>query len=209
MGTLEERLEALPDTIRPHRRKVLESLPRNGVGAEIGVWQGDFSEGICDIAEPTKLYLIDAWKSFDDPERMHALYHGVGDRKMDETYQGVADRFKDRIASGQVDLIRGMSADAIPPIPDQSLDFAYIDADHSYEGVSLDLSLIWPKIKFGGQIVLDDYRLGKWWKDGVIRAVNEFLGQHPSEIRILYIRRTQICLKRRRSAATPKRPQAR
>ena len=201
MPSLEEKLAALPSTIRPHRQRVLQNLPKGGVGAEIGVWKGDFSEGILSIAEPTRLYLIDAWTSFDDDAHMHALYHGVGARKMDEIYNGVADRFGSEIASGQVELVRGLSADAIPPIPDQSLDFAYIDADHSYEGVSNDLRLIWPKVKYGGQIVLDDYRLGKWWKDGVIRAVNEFLGQYPSEIRILYVRRTQICLKRRRKRA--------
>ncbi|MGB0411069.1 MAG: class I SAM-dependent methyltransferase [Pikeienuella sp.] len=176
----------------------MANLPRDGVGAEIGVWKGDFSEGICAIANPRKLYLIDAWESFEDDAHISALYHGVGERKMNEIYQGVADRFADRIERGQIELIRAMSEQAIPMIPDGALDFVYIDADHSYEGVTRDLALIWPKMKFGGQIVLDDYRLGKWWKDGVIRAVNEFLGAHASEVRILYVMRTQICLKKRR-----------
>ena len=201
MKSLEDRLAALPDTIKPHRQTVLQRLPTKAVGAEIGVWQGDFSEGILSIAEPTKLYLIDAWRSFEDDAHKDALYHGIGHRKMDEIYQGVANRFGAEIASGQVELVRAMSEVAIPPIPDQSLDFAYIDADHSYEGVSGDLALIWPKIKDGGQIVLDDYRLGRWWRDGVIRAVNEFLGAHPAELRIHYLRRTQICLKCNRRGA--------
>lgn len=196
MGTLEQVLAALPKTIMPHRKRALQLLPKNAVGAELGVWLGDFADGICQVATPRKLYLIDAWKSFEDDAHSSAIYHGVGEQKMDEIFAGVTAKFADRVASGQVELIRAMSDVAVPRIPDASLDFVYIDADHSYEGVSGDLARIWPKIKPGGQIVLDDYRLGKWWKDGVIRAVNEFLGQHPTEVRIRYVVRTQICLKR-------------
>jgi predicted O-methyltransferase YrrM len=49
-----------------------------------------------------------------------------------------------------------------------SIDFLFIDADHSYEGVKLDISLWEPKVVEGGVISGHDY---DW--EGVARAVNE------------------------------------
>lgn len=47
-------------------------------------------------------------------------------------------------------------------IPDGSLDFAYIDGDHTLRGITLDLSLILPKIKEGGFIGGDDFTCTPW-----------------------------------------------
>jgi len=33
-------------------------------------------------------------------------------------------------------------------------------------------------VRPGGLIAGDDYRLDGWWQDGVVRAVNEFVGRH-------------------------------
>ena len=42
-----------------------------------------------------------------------------------------------------------------------------------------DLESYLPKVKPGGFITGDDYGNPGWWQDGVTRAVNEFIGQHP------------------------------
>lgn len=41
------------------RRWILHMVPKGGVGAEIGVFRGHFSDQICRIVQPSKLYLID------------------------------------------------------------------------------------------------------------------------------------------------------
>lgn len=51
---------------------------------------------------------------------------------------------------------------------DRSIDFLFIDADHTYEGVREDIMLWLPKVKDGGVISGHDY---DW--TGVERAVNE------------------------------------
>lgn len=51
---------------------------------------------------------------------------------------------------------------------DNSIDFLFIDAEHTYEGVSADIDLWLPKVREGGVIAGHDY---DW--DGVRKAVNE------------------------------------
>ena len=69
-------------------------------------------------------------------------------------------------------------------IPDNTLDFCYIDADHSYDSVKNDLDIWLPKIKINGIICGHDYiedglhydqNDGKLIGDfGVQKAVKEF-----------------------------------
>ena len=47
-----------------------------------------------------------------------------------------------------------------------------------------------------GIMAFDDYHRRGWWGDGVIRAVNEFLGQHPRELRIRAIAGAQIAIEK-------------
>jgi len=65
------------------------------------------------------------------------------------------------------------SAQAAGDIADASLDFVYIDADHSFESVTEDIQLWLPKLKPGSFIGGHDYRETD---PGVVRAVDEVLG---------------------------------
>ena len=44
------------------RRSLMASLPPGGVGAEIGVAEGAFSQTLLEVCRPSKLYLIDSWQ---------------------------------------------------------------------------------------------------------------------------------------------------
>jgi predicted O-methyltransferase YrrM len=55
---------------------------------------------------------------------------------------------------------------------DESLDAVFIDADHSYEAVKMDIQNWMPKVRRGGILAGHDYN-SAW--PGVIRAVNEIL----------------------------------
>ena len=54
-------------------------------------------------------------------------------------------------------ILRGRTTEVIDKIPDNSLDFAYIDGDHTLKGITLDLIRILPKMKLGSFIGLDDF----------------------------------------------------
>src|SRR5690606_11229810 len=60
-------------------------------------------------------------------------------------------------ASGAALKVKARSVAAAKHVPDGSLDFVYIDADHSYAGVRADIAAWRPKIRAGGIIAGHDY----------------------------------------------------
>lgn len=170
--------------MRNPRQQLLNLLPENAVGMEIGVWKGEFSQQIINAASPRVLHLVDPWVVSDDPDRDNAWYgqNKVSQADMDEIYQSVVKRFGDR---NEVKIHRKPSTQALLDFENGSLDYVYIDGDHSYEGVRTDLNGCFPKIRAGGLICGDDYVLGRWWKDGVVRALHEFIASHQVIIKRL------------------------
>jgi cephalosporin hydroxylase len=79
--------------------------------------------------------------------------------------------------------MRMLSHEAAALVPDGSLDFVYIDAEHTYEGCLADLRLWSPKVRRGGIVSGDDYRFvnpkrpRRWSPSfaGVDKAVEEFV----------------------------------
>jgi predicted O-methyltransferase YrrM len=69
--------------------------------------------------------------------------------------------------------IRKSSVEAITDFKNESLDWVYIDADHSYKSVLNDLIIWRSKVRQGGIISGHDYVNA--FNYGVIQAVNEFI----------------------------------
>ncbi len=67
-------------------------------------------------------------------------------------------------------LFGGDSFDRARDFEDNSIDFCFIDANHTYEYVSRDIAAYLPKMKKGGVIAGHDYNMSH---PGVIQAVNE------------------------------------
>lgn len=166
------------------RSELIELLPTTSAGAEIGVHRGDFSRVLLDRLEPKRLHLVDPWRYFPSSEYEDSWYGGKaggGERNMDRRFHGVERRFRKEIAAGVVVMHRDLSWDAAEQIEDGSLDWAYIDGDHSYDAVKRDLAAYLPKITDGGLLTGDDYFQGGWWGDGVKRAVDELIAQGSVE----------------------------
>jgi len=174
------------------RRQILQRIPEGGVCVEIGVWRGDFTSMLLNRLKPKKLTLIDPWKNFD--ARVDAFDGQTKDAEFEAIYQSVCDKFATQIDSGQIEIARELSGDALAKMAPNSLDFAYLDGDHAFAGVKADLEAVFPLMKEGGIIMLDDYHSRGWWGDDVIRAVHEFIGAHPAEIRIFMMRGAQLAL---------------
>lgn len=195
MSALGHLLASMVRPIREYQHKksrdfVLRRFPKNSVGAEIGVWKGDFSQEILGIVKPRKLHLIDPWVYQDSPEFSRALYGGIrgeSQQRMDAVYRSVVDRFGWHITHEIVDINRGKSKDILAQFPDEYFDWVYVDGDHRYEAVLLDLELAYRKLKSNALVAGDDYaNVNAWWKDGVPKAVDEVIRRglyKPIEIR--------------------------
>jgi hypothetical protein len=156
------------------REWLLKRLPKRAVCAEIGVYEGRFSELILSITRPKKLHLIDPWKYEADPAYERSFYgksKGHSQARMDGMYESVVKCFK----SKRVEIHRDASAACSSRFPDNYFDWIYIDGNHLYEFVKQDLESYFPKIKSGGIVAGDDYGRdpNRWDKDGVKRAVDE------------------------------------
>lgn len=86
---------------------------------------------------------------------------------------GYAAAFTEKMAKYGLtaELFEVNSVDA-PKLIDESLAFCFIDADHSYRGISIDV-LAWPdKIMPGGVICYHDY--GVWKPNVAVKALVDF-----------------------------------
>ena len=144
-----------------------------GVGAEIGVEQGVYSEVICQYA--TKLYAIDAWQSYDD----------YRDHKRQSKLDRFFRRTVNRLAPYNVEIIRKFSRDAVKDFKDESLDFVYIDANHGYAYVYEDIHEWTKKVKKGGIVAGHDYVPNSDRPQyEVARAVNDYCAMHRKKIKL-------------------------
>jgi len=176
------------------RRAILSSLPKGGVCIEVGVWRGEFTRMILNQLVPEKLYLVDPWKNFDD--RSAAFDGATKDQEFEAIYSSVCDKYAPEIERGQVEVKRDLSSKVLGKMKAISVDFIYLDGDHSYEGVKADLKHSFRVLKVGGIVMLDDYHRRGWWGDGVVRAANEFLGEYPTELRIRVMKGAQLAIEK-------------
>lgn len=128
--------------------------------AEVGVWKGDFSADLLKASSHLEIYyMIDPWAHLPDWNKPF----NVGPGAFDEIYREMDS--KTAFAADKRIILRGRTKEVAGDIPDQSLDFAYIDGDHTLRGITIDLIKMWPKIKRGGFIGGDDFTTTPWQHD--------------------------------------------
>jgi hypothetical protein len=137
---------------------------------EVGVARGDYMENI--IVYASDLIAIDLWR--DD---MVFLDNGVW---VTWTGQQCYEAFKNKF-SNLVDIRRGNSVQELNKLPDKSVDWVYIDANHTFEAVLADLEAALPKTRHW--ICGHDYCEIEGF--GPIRAVERFCERHNLEITYL------------------------
>ena len=172
-------------------------LVREGtVGAEIGVWMANTSINFAK-KNPAELHLVDSWSIEPYKESTeHGSYEGYLQRysnicggnteeqfqaKYDQVYNGVVKRFKDM---DNVHIHRMPSDEWFEKQESDSLDWVYVDGDHSYEGCLRDLENSLRVVKSGGLILGDDYKwpFQKHGKEGVTAAVDEFVKKNNLKV---------------------------
>lgn len=156
------------------REMICACVPKGGVYAEIGVFEGEFSTFLLDSLNPSKLYMIDlfmggGWSGDQDGNNAKGLDLNASFIALNQRYLG----------DDRVEIQRGDSKDLLADLPDNTLDMIYIDGDHEYAGCKSDLELAFRKCKSGGWICGHDYEMNMEkartkYVFGVKRAVDEF-----------------------------------
>ena len=144
---------------------------QNGIFAEVGTWEGDFSYDLLKYTTCQKLFCVDPYKHFTDgeyPDGMNLLTQ----KEFDAKFFTVNQRFRD--FGSRVDFVRKESVEASSHFPDNFFDFVYIDGNHDYTYVKKDIEAWWPKVKVGGWLCGDDvysHNLEEHNKDGNVLRV--------------------------------------
>jgi len=126
-------------------------------GVELGVFKGLNAERMLDTLNIKKLHLVDIWIT---PECLKHQYN------LEQFYLDVCEKFKNH---SNVVIHRQDTLEVAKEFSDKSLDFVYVDADHTYLGCKCDILAWYPKIKKGGIICGHDY----YCCEGVNKAVND------------------------------------
>jgi predicted O-methyltransferase YrrM len=90
-----------------------------------------------------------------------------------EIEQSFLTNTSDLITQGRVRLLKSTSADAVSSFSDSSLDFVFIDGEHSYPNVFADIINWSPKVRPGGILAGHDYGV----HPGVAKAVEDGFGR--------------------------------
>jgi hypothetical protein len=125
--------------------------------AEIGVYRGQFAQKLLDGAPAiARYYLIDPWRHLDDWNKPA--------NKSDDVFEGFYREAMERTSEHEAKrvVLRGTTTEVIDQIPDGSLDFAYVDGDHTLRGITIDLISVFPKVREGGWIGGDDFSPSIW-----------------------------------------------
>lgn len=125
--------------------------------AEFGVYRGEFAAhvlGNCPAVET--YYMIDPWRHLDDWNKPANTQDDTFERFLEETLDITRAHEQQRV------ILRGRTTEVIDRIPDGSLDFAYVDGDHTLRGITVDLTRVYPKVRDGGWIGGDDFSPSIW-----------------------------------------------
>ncbi len=136
-------------------------------GAELGVKGGRFSANILQAHENLHLFAVDLWGLPCDIQSIPPGPEVVYDENL-----AFMKEFESRIEpyASRVTPMQMPTTFAAPLIEDESLDFIFIDANHTYDGVAVDIDDWVPKVRPGGWITGHDYS-NKF--PGVVQAVLE------------------------------------
>jgi hypothetical protein len=124
---------------------------------EVGVYEGEFAAAMLAGCPSIRSYtMLDPWRHLDNWNKPF--------NRSDEALNSVMERALDvtAFASDRRHVLRGTTLEVIDEIPDGSLDFAYIDGDHTLRGILIDLIRVFPKLREGGWLAGDDFAANIW-----------------------------------------------
>lgn len=159
---------------------VLNRIPENTIGVELGVWKGASSEKF--IKKCKFLHLVDSWAvepyknndengKFEDYLKKYSKI--VGSENVEDFqkfYDNIYESVKNKFENKPIKIHRKSTTEFFKTF-NEMVDWVYIDAAHDHNGCYADLCNSLKIVKKGGNIFGDDYPN----KPGVKSAVDKFV----------------------------------
>ena len=171
------------ETLQKRQFVVKKYMPSGSVGAEIGVFRGVFSQYILEIAQPSKLFMVDGWEMlFGETFGWGKDYTCNGTLPTLVAKQEAIDRTAE--FAERREIITSLSLDFFNST-ELHFDWIYLDATHTYEAVFSELvaihknGLLYPN----GHIIGDDFTADLSKEEyGICSAVNQFCRDYGYEV---------------------------
>lgn len=136
-------------------------------GAEIGVAEGHYSLVLCQTIPNLELNCVDLWDTYYR-DKTKLKDRAMQDWALEQAHEKL-DKYNPR-------FIRAASMDAVKEFKDNSLDFVYIDGDHSFDFIMQDLIEWSKKVKPGG--IVSGHDAYRFRGAGVVDAVSTYTHCH-------------------------------
>lgn len=171
---------------------ILSRLPMGRIaGAEVGVWQGKCAVQLLAARPKLTLLMVDRWCPPTPSDSYAASGAAMAAYPLSKYQEAlhIAHQKCDPYAPRAMFVVAD-SVEAAQKVADGSLDFVFVDGDHSYDGVLRDLLAWWPKVCATGWIGGHDF--SHPLQGQVEEAVNEFFPTAEIELdanRTWFVRR--------------------
>jgi len=151
---------------------------RNGTVVEIGLFYGRSSAVMMPIAlrNGNQYFAIDNfYGGIDETTPASKIQRSEGEKVKTKFMANMRDIGINR---SDYALYKSNSIEASVYLPDESVDFCFIDGDHAYESVKKDIEIWWKKIKKNGIMGGHDFQ-----NNEVGRAVIEFAASNSLDVK--------------------------
>ena len=158
------------------RQDFLQNLPKHSIGAEIGVFKGEFSRHILEIVQPLKLYLMDGWLETNGEYFSWATDdNNLGPLKTKDAFEQAKKTVEIFDGKGVSEFVIGDDLLTLKKFENSYFDWVYLDSSHRYEPTKAELEILKDKVKMSGLITGHDWHTDSAHRHyGVYKAISEF-----------------------------------
>ena len=162
----------MPELYHWHALEKFINAHNYRIGVEVGVRWGQTSRYLLENIPDLMMFGVDLMRPMPEhtDEGQETYTHWPWQRYRGDV-SAIMQRWPKRFRMMVMD-----TTEASTLFDDESVDFVFIDCDHSYDGVRGDIENWGPKVKIGGMITGHDINL-----DSVQRAIADTIGQHETK----------------------------
>jgi MMP 1-O-methyltransferase len=132
--------------------KIAASLPSPAVVVEIGSWKGKSTYCIAQGLKKGVINCIDPFNAAGEEGSKQIYEETKGNKSLLEQFEANVANANSAI---KINTLKGYSKDFVGKI--KSIDFLFIDGDHSIEGCQFDFQFYEKDLKLGGIVAFHDY----------------------------------------------------